>query len=405
MDKKKNINSQKVLRELISRHQENCARIQEIATLCETEKRERSQQENEEYETLVRDNDIISMKIRAIQSPAMPQTVDADTVLRESILTDKRTVTVMLMRDLMMTPDLDGTGIIPVQQQEMLKPLRAGLIWDLVGLTIRTGLRGGTLRWPRHGKGQAHWVAEGERLEDGAIDWNKLECKPERLGCAIPVTREELNDSEGIVEGVVREEMPAAIVDCVNEALFTTEKTYKNKEGQTKTRKVYGPFVKAAESAMEFAGSIPTRKELLKMKAKVTKAGIKLYAPCWVMTEDMKAELEDVKVDAGSGRFVCENDRILGYPVFTTPSIGAGNVGFGDWYYQAAAFFDSMNLIVDPYTLARKNAVDFVLNARFATVTLFEEAFVLGKAKAAAAPSTPDTTPETPGGGDTQKGS
>ena len=88
--------------------------------------------------------------------------------------------------------------------------------------------------------------------------------------------------------------------------------------------------------------------------------------------------------------------------MFTTPAIGAGNVGFGDWYYQAAAFFDSMNLIVDPYTLARKNAVDFVLNARFATVTLFEEAFVLGKAKAS---TTPSTTPETPSGDDAQKGS
>lgn len=398
MHKKKNTNPQRALRELINRHQENCARIQEIATACETENRERTQEENEEYEGLVRDNDIISMKMRALQSPALPQTVDADTVLRESILNEHRTVTVMLMRDLSTTADLDGTGVIPVQQQDMLKPLRAGLIWDLVGLTIRTGLRGGTLRWPRHGKGQAHWVDEGERLEDGAIDWSKLECKPERLGCAIPVTREELNDSEGIVEGVVREEMPAAIVDCVNEALFTTEKTYKDKSGQTKNRKIYGPFAKVAASAVEFAGSVPTRKELLKMKSQVTKAGIKLIAPCWVMTEDMKAELEDVKVDQGSGRFLCENDRIFGYPVFTTPAIGEGNVGFGDWYYQAAAFFDSMNLIVDPYTLARKNAVDFVLNARFATVTLYEEAFVLGKAKAAT------TTPSTPTGGGTGGG-
>lgn len=370
-----------MLRELINRQQENCERIQELADVCEQEHRERNESENEEYERLVRDNDIISMKMRAIQSPAVPQTVDADTVLRESILA-KQTVTVMMMRDLMMTPDLDGTGIIPIQQQEMLKPLRAGLIWDLVGLNIRTGLRGGTLRWPRHGKGQAHWVAEGERLEDGKIDFTKLECKPERLGCAIPVTREELNDSEGIVEGVVREEMPAAIVDCVNEALFTTDAKYTDAKGVEKDRVVYGPFVKAAENPFEFAGTVPTRRELLKMKAEVTKAGIKLYAPCWVMTEDMKAELEDTKVDAGSGRFVCENDRILGYPVFTTPAIGEGNVGFGDWYYQAAGFFDSMNLIVDPYTLARNNSVDFVLNARFATVTLYEEAFVLGKGKA-----------------------
>jgi hypothetical protein len=41
-----------------------------------------------------------------------------------------------------------------------------------------------------------------------------------------------------------------------------------------------------------------------------------------------------------------------------------------------------MNMTVDPFTLARQNATDFVLNTRFATTTLYEEAFVLGKAKA-----------------------
>ncbi|MDE6534153.1 MAG: phage major capsid protein [Muribaculaceae bacterium] len=380
--KKTKRNPQAALRELITRHQENCARIQEICDACEAENRERNEAEEAEYVSLVRDNSIIGMKIQSIQSPEVPRNVNPDTLLRES-LENRQTVTVMLVRDLMMTPDLDGTGIIPIQQQEMLKPLRAGLIWDKVGLTVRTGLRGGTLRWPRHGKGQAHWLAEGERMEDTKIDFTKLETKPERLGCPIKVTREELNDSEGIVEGVVREEMPAAIIDLVNEALFTVSATYTDSKGTEKNRVIHGPFVKASESAMQFAGAVPTRRELLKMKARVTKAGIKLIAPCWVMTEDMKAELEDTKVDAGSGRFLCENDHILGYPVFTTPHIGEGNIGFGDWSYQAAGFFDSMNLIVDPYTLARENSVDFVLNARFGTVTLYEEAFVLGQAKGA----------------------
>lgn len=369
---------QAVLRELIQRHQENTARIGEIADACESGQRERTEAEEAEYTRLVRDNDIITMKIQAIQSPELPRTGDPDAVLRDC-MNSRRQVTVMLCRDLMTTADVEGTGIIPIQQEEMLKPLRAGLIYGLVGLTVRTGLSGGTLRWPRHGKGQAKWVAEGERLEDTPIDWGKLETKPERLGCAIPVTREELNDSHGIVEGVVREEMPAAIADCVNEALFTTVGTYTDaRDGKTKQKAVVGPFVKAAEDPVVFASAVPTRRELLKMKARVAKTGLKLVAPCWVMTEDMKAELEDTKVDAGSGRFLCENGMVLGYPVFTTPAIGEGNVGFGDWAYQAAGFFDSMNLVADPYTLARKNAVDFVLNARFGTVTLYDEAFVLG---------------------------
>lgn len=382
MNKNKGLAPTVVLRDLITCHQANSERIQEIADTCQTENRERTKEEDAEYEKLVRDNSIIGMKIQAIQSPALPAANNPDEQLRECI-GNRQTVTVMLCRDLMTTAGVADTGIIPIQQQEMLKPIREGLIYDKVGLNIRFGLRGGTLRWPRYGKTTAKWAKEGERLEDSKVDFTKLECVPERLGCAIPVTREELNDSEGIVEGVVREEMPASIVDLVNEALFTTEGTYvdKNDGNKTKQKAVVGPFVKAMKTPFEFAGEVPTRKELLKMKAKALKSGLKLIAPCWVMTEDMKAELEDVKVDSGSGRFLCENDHILGYPVFTTSAIGDGVVGFGDWAYQAAGFFDSMNLIVDPTTLARQNSIDFVLNARFATVTLYEEAFVAGKKK------------------------
>lgn len=378
----KNIQNAQTSHILVERHQKNCARITEIADLCEKEKRTRNKEEEEEYNAIIRDNQLVMARINAIHTPLIPQTRDADKMLRENIEAGRK-VTVKLVRDLSTTADVDDTGIIPVQQQEMLKPLREGLIYNLVGLHIATGLRGGVLRWPRHGKMQAQWAKEGERLEDGKIDWSKLETQPERLGVAIPVTREELNDSEGIVEGVVREEMPAAIIDAVNDALFTTKGTYTAADKTEKPRAIAGPFVKAAENPFAFAGAVPTRRELLQMKVQVLKTGLKLIAPCWVMTESMKAELEDQKVDAGSGRFVCENGHILGYPVFTTSAIGEGNIGFGDWAYQAAGFFDSMNLIVDPYTLARKNAVDFVLNARFGTVTLYEEAFVLGKAKTA----------------------
>lgn len=370
------------VRELVDKYQTNCNRISEIADTCEKEQRERNEAEDEEYKALSRENQLLQMRMHAIAVEAgTPQNVNTDEVLREMLLNKNSKVTISLMREVtpQTTAALADTGIIPVQEQEMLKPIRLGLIYDKVGLSIRSGLIG-TLRWPKHSKAVAQFADEAERLSDSQIDWSKLETSGYRLGIAIPVTREELEDSHGIVENVVKEEMPAAIVDEINAALFTTTKDYTAKDGSTKQRKVYGPFVKAAETVTNFAAAVPTRKELLKIVAKVA-SRVKMIAPCWIMTEAMKAELRDVKVDEGSGRFLCENDMILGYPVFTTNAIGADYIGFGDWSYQAAGFFGDMNLVVDPYTLARNNAVDFVLNTRFGTVTLREEAFVLGKVK------------------------
>ena len=281
-------------------------------------------------------------------------------------------VMITLTREIQTTAALDGTGIIPVNDQEMLKPLRAGLIYDKVGITIRTGLVG-SLRWPKHGKAVAKFLGEAEKLTESEIDWDKITVSPKRLGVAIPVTRQELFNSEGVVESVITAEMPQAVVDKINDALFTTDKT---------GRVVYGPFATAGEEGgcekVTFAGAVPTRKELLQMKAKVAKAGIDPSTCCFVMTETMKAELEDVPVDKGSGRFLCENDRILGFPVFCTDVIGEGNIGFGDWGYQAAGFFGQLNFIVDPYSLSLEDSTRFVLNTDFATVTLRPEAFMLG---------------------------
>lgn len=117
------------------------------------------------------------------------------------------------------------------------------------------------------------------------------------------------------------------------------------------------------------------------MKAGVVKEIGSLDSPCWVMTETMKASIEDVKVDTGSGRFLCENDMILGIPVYTTPAIGEDYIGFGNWSMCASGFFGSWDLIVDPYTLARNGETDFVLHTRFGSAVLRKEAFALGKVK------------------------
>lgn len=375
----------KTMRDLVNRHQEIATRIGEIAATCETENRTRNEAEETEYRALLVEQQMIEMRTRTLTNPgSVAIGRNNDELLRSRLIDENAKVAITLVRDLNTTEALEGTGIIPVQENEMLKPLREGLIYDKVGIKVATGLPGQTLRWPTHGKTTAKWANEGERAEDSKIDFSKLETKPVRLTCAVPVTREMLESSHGVVESVVSEEMPASVIDHINEAMFSVTGKYKDKAGAEKDLPVVGPFA-STTNIVEFAGAVPTRKELIKMKSLVAGSGIDMKAPCWVMTENMKAELEDTKVDAGSGRFVCENDTVLGYPVFTSHYIGEGNVGFGDWGYQAAGFFGAMSLVADPYTLARENSVDFVLNTHFGTATLYPEAFALGKVKAAPA--------------------
>lgn len=388
---------EKNLRALIDKYQANCDRIRDIADTIEKENRERNDTEEQEYRALSRENEILRMKAAALAGPAIKVAGSSETVERQilrEVNAGAKQIRLTLTRagedaestdggtEFMKTTAVEGTGIIAIDQQEMLKPLRAGLIYDLVGIKVMTGLPGNTIRWPRHGKAVAQWANEAERAEDSKVDFTKLETAPRRLTCAVPVTRELLESSVGVVESAVREEIPQAIVERVNEAMFSTTGKYQAKDGSEKDLPVKGPFV-GTKNVENFAGAVPTRKELLKIKAKIAATGISLVGSAWVMTEAMKAELEDTKVDAGSGRFLCENNMILGYPVFCTEFIGEGNIGFGNWFYQASGFFGRMDVTADPFTLLRNNSVDFVTNAHFGTATLYDEAFVLGKCKTA----------------------
>ena len=58
---------------------------------------------------------------------------------------------------------------------------------------------------------------------------------------------------------------------------------------------------------------------------------------------------------------------------------GTEFIGLGDWRYQPMGMFGTLRFIVDPYSKARKDSVDFVLNTDYATKTIRPEAFKLGK--------------------------
>ena len=59
---KKTVNA----RQLVDKYQSNCDRINEIADLCEKEQRERTEAETTEYNALVRENQLLQMKMQAL---------------------------------------------------------------------------------------------------------------------------------------------------------------------------------------------------------------------------------------------------------------------------------------------------------------------------------------------------
>jgi HK97 family phage major capsid protein len=371
---KKTVNA----RQLVDKYQSNCDRINEIADLCEKEQRERTEAETAEYNALVRENQLLQMKMQALAVEHLRENAttveDANRIIRENVAAGRQTQ-IMLMRNLVMVADVTTGGIVPVKMQDILDPLVEGLILDKVGLPMPTGLAGDYI-WPTYETVEATIQGEGVALTDTEISMSKLTASPQRIGIAIPVTRQAINQTEGVVEMIVKRLMPLSITMLLNKILFSTTKV-------SNATTLVGPFVALASSAVEVSEE-PTFKEFNSLKAKVLATGVDGEHLCWVMTKAQKAIAEATPKDAGSGIMVCENDHIAGLPVFTTNYIGEGYIGLGDWRYQPMGLFGDISFIIDPYSQARKDAVDFVLNVNYGTTTLRSEAFALAKVKASA---------------------
>lgn len=361
------------VRQLVNQYQTNCNRISEIADTCEREQRERNEAENTEFNALQRENQLLQMRLQAAAAEHLrenPNAVeDANRIIRENMAAGRQTQ-IMLMRDLVMVADGAAGGIVPVKIQDILDPLVEGLILDKVGLPMPTGLAGDYV-WPTYETVEATVAGEGVALTDTKIKMSKLTASPQRIGIAIPVTRQSINQTEGILEMIVKKLMPLAVAKLLNKIVFSTTKV-------TNATTLVGPFVACVGKETQFSAE-PTFKEFNTLKAKVLATGIDGDNLCWVMTKAQKAIAEATPKDKGSGIMVCENDHIAGLPVFTTNYIGENNIGLGDWRYQPMGLFGDMSFVIDPYSQARKDAVDFVLNVNYGTTTLRKEAFALAK--------------------------
>lgn len=369
------------LRSIVEKYQNNCNRIKEIADLCETEKRDRTDLETKEYNALVSDNEILRMRMYASRGNADAAMRSMGEQLRDAVNAGGRQqvkmngeVTLKRAAAKTMTTDVNAGGLVPDLIQPVVLPLQEQTVYDLVGIPMQQGLAG-TFVWPVVEFGTATINGEGETLETQKLKFSKLTASPERIGYAYEATRESIEQSAGIVESLINTAIPMGVNDLINSILMSTEK-------QSGAQLMQGPFVDLAGSAETIAASADAISwaALNKVKAGILKKGVRGNNLAWVMTKSTAAILEGTPINSkGIYRPMIENGMLCGVPVFTTEAIGDDYIGLGDWSYQPAGFFGTPTMIVDPYTTALDNSVRFVYNTHFATKTIRKEAFALVK--------------------------
>lgn len=385
------------VREYIERREEIKVRMNEIADLAEKEnKREFTEAEKAELKHLEREMNVFDVKIASAGKTGYVEVsareLEFDNYLREALKNQGKQNNV-LQREAMLTTDVDA--MIPLSVNDVVKPLEEGLILGQLGLPVMTGLNGDFV-WPVAGSIEAEIAGEAVELSDKKIDFSKIKPNQQRVGVSVTVSAQTIWKTNGVAYEVVKQQLPQAMARALNKAVLGTESV---------SHSLVGPFSalakktgvaltalktkeqKKAAQLINFAGELPTYKELVAMKGLCLLKGVEGNYMAYVMDEYTKAMLECTPIDEGSGRMVIENGMIAGVPVKCTNYINSGSntyVGFGCFGYLPLQGFGDMRFVIDPYTKAKNDSVVLTLNEDWAATVLREEAFILGKCGAGA---------------------
>ena len=241
-----------------------------------------------------------------------------------------------------------GKEIVETEKLNILAPLYGKSILSEVGATFLTGLVG-NISIPRYSGSTVGWKGEMVGADNGEGAFDTVELSPKRLTAYIDISKQFL-----VQDSVGAEEMLRA--DIVNALMAKLEQTI---------------FGDAAGDATKPAGIFYGAEELNPSYAAVCEAeadvtdftGDKRF----VMSPSMRAQFKQTTISGEQTdlRLLMEGNEVNGYPVSASSNVLKEGWAFGDFRELVVAQWGAIDIVVDPYTLATKNAIRLVINAFF----------------------------------------
>lgn len=252
-----------------------------------------------------------------------------------------------------------GAEVVATEKLNILEPLRNRMVLAQAGATYLTGLVG-NVSIPTYTGSNVGWKGELVDAEDGKGTFDSIEFSPKRLTAYIDVSKQFLaQDSVGAEEMLYRD-IVNAIADKLEATILGAGK------GDANTPE--GIFNGAAAGAVSFDTMVEMEKALEEAK---------LFGEYkFIASPAAKAKMKTTTVSGSKSdlRMLMEGNEVNGYPVLTTGN--AAGYAFGKWDELVIAQWGSLDIIIDPYTQAKKNAVRIVVNAFFDAKPRRSEAIV-----------------------------
>ena len=242
----------------------------------------------------------------------------------------------------------DGKEIVATDKLNILEPLRGKSILAEAGATFLTGLVG-NISIPNYTGSTCGWKGELEAADNGKGNFGSVELSPKRLTAYIDISKQFLTQDSVGAEEMLRADIVNSLVAKLEQTIFG--------DAAGDTTKPAGIFNSAEVVAPSYQG-------VCAAEAAVTDySGEKRF----VMSPTAKSAFKQATISGTKSdlRLLLEDGEVDGYPVSDSSNVVAGGYAFGDFSELVVAQWGGIDIVVDPYTLATKNAIRLVINAYF----------------------------------------
>lgn len=242
----------------------------------------------------------------------------------------------------------DGKEIVATDKLNILSPLMGKSILAEAGVTFLTGLVG-NISIPNYTGSTCGWKGELEAADNGKGTFGSVELSPKRLTAYIDISKQFLTQDSVGAEEMLRADIVNSLVAKLEQTIFG--------DAVGDTTKPAGIFNGAQVVAPSYQG-------VCDAEAAVTDySGEKRF----VMSPTAKSAFKQATISGTKSdlRLLLEDGEVDGYPVSDSSNVVAGGYAFGDFSELVVAQWGGIDIVVDPYTLATKNAIRLVINAYF----------------------------------------
>jgi len=284
----------------------------------------------------------------------------------------------MQQRDLTIGGAATGAELVPTDMVGHIYGLRIEPKVISLGATTLLNLSGNQ-QFSKSGVISAVWATENATATEATPATSTFTMSPKRLAATVDVSRTLMLQRPEVAEPLVKTELQSAINVALDVAAI-------NGAGGSDPTGILG-LTDVLVTALGANGATPTRADLIAVWTAMAAANSDmLNEPSWLTTPGIKAYLWNLNVDAGSGRFVWENDRLIGYAATTSNNVPStltkGASGaichamiLGNWPQLYIGNWGGLDIVVNPYTKSKENIVEFTVNTNWDINARHDEAF------------------------------